>query len=1015
MAKIALRNYNKEIERLIEQGNIDEAIGHCRHILKTFPKYLEIYRLLGKAFLEEHKYNEAIDVFGRVLMAVPDDFVAHVGLSIIRDEENKLDDAIWHMERAFESQPSNAAIQGELQRLYGRRDGMEPPKIRMTRGALAQMYVQGELYPQAIAEIRAVLAEDPQRSDMQVLLALSYFKSGQKNDASDICDQLLKRYPYCFEANRIKVEMIPANAESVESTQVYRARVGDLDPYAHFNKGSVFQINDVPTDTVTLERYEYSPDDAGDGWSAGALGDGFDASSTPALTSSASSDAQPDWLKAGGFSDESFDPVQSMSEPDSSAQSQDDIPDFLRAAGWAESSQPEQPTSMFDEEPAEDLVPADMPDWLKDQAPASDDLNRITGPRPDAFSSDDTPDWMSNLGGQDADESLAGSAEQAQSSSDTPDWLSGLGDQPTDDSSSDMPEQAQASGDVSDWLSGLDTAEEAGSQAQEPEAVNTQEFDSDTPDWLSGLGGSQSSETENDSDIQTAGDAPDWLSELGGGQDKSDEAPAQPADIPDWLSGSEPKSEPDITSSVEDLGASAQEQDDAVAWLESLAAKHGAKPEELVTDPNKRSDIAPDWVQKAQSAGEIKSDAQPAFEQEVPKDEPVSDAANIGEQFFAEFESASEEQLATDETGMWLRDLDKNENEPAPDAVETGDNVHEIEPGSLPDWITGNDLTESEPAKAATSFEDQNINDNDLSDWLSGLDDEPSLEFTDDILHGSQRPPVPAKPEKTVEPKITKTDLPDWLSDVDSESDSNVEEVDDGWKEAAGSAQTDEPAPASQQPSATLTADLPDWLQGVDDEQEQPDEAQHTALPDVDELEPDDEAPWLHRERYEAEALQSEPTPTSPSDWHPIGEAETADAQPEPEQKAKPAPSQPRKNIVDYPPKPKPSSTAASSGGKKKSGKSPRPTKAGSQADINILSQAKAELDRGDIPAGLEHYARLIKKGKYLEEIIRDLRESLKRYPVEVGIWQMLGDAYNRANRLTEALEAYNKAEEQIR
>ena len=42
MAKVALRNYNKEIEQLIEQGGIDEAIGHCRHILKTYPKYLEV-------------------------------------------------------------------------------------------------------------------------------------------------------------------------------------------------------------------------------------------------------------------------------------------------------------------------------------------------------------------------------------------------------------------------------------------------------------------------------------------------------------------------------------------------------------------------------------------------------------------------------------------------------------------------------------------------------------------------------------------------------------------------------------------------------------------------------------------------------------------------------------------------------------------------------------------------------------------------------------------------------------
>ncbi|NJN80525.1 MAG: tetratricopeptide repeat protein [Anaerolineales bacterium] len=34
---------------------------------------------------------------------------------------------------------------------------------------------------------------------------------------------------------------------------------------------------------------------------------------------------------------------------------------------------------------------------------------------------------------------------------------------------------------------------------------------------------------------------------------------------------------------------------------------------------------------------------------------------------------------------------------------------------------------------------------------------------------------------------------------------------------------------------------------------------------------------------------------------------------------------------------------------------------------------------------------------------------------MEVNIWQALGDAYMRANRLKEALESYNKAEELIR
>jgi len=75
------------------------------------------------------------------------------------------------MERAFEDQPSNTAIQNELRRLYGRRDGTEPPRIRLSREALANMYAQGELFNQAITEIRAVLADDQNRPDLQVMLA----------------------------------------------------------------------------------------------------------------------------------------------------------------------------------------------------------------------------------------------------------------------------------------------------------------------------------------------------------------------------------------------------------------------------------------------------------------------------------------------------------------------------------------------------------------------------------------------------------------------------------------------------------------------------------------------------------------------------------------------------------------------------------------------------------------------------------------------------------------------------
>ena len=202
MAEMDLRAYIKEIDDLIERNQLDEAIAHCRHILQIYPKHLGSYRLLGKAYLEAKRFGDAADIFQRVLSAIPDDFVSHIGMAIVREDEGNLDSAIWHMERAFETNPANPAIRQELSRLIGRRDGLEPHKIRLTRGALARQYAQGELYSQAIAELRSALGEDPDRPDLEVLLGKMYWRAGQHAEAKDIFTQILEKLPYCLDANR---------------------------------------------------------------------------------------------------------------------------------------------------------------------------------------------------------------------------------------------------------------------------------------------------------------------------------------------------------------------------------------------------------------------------------------------------------------------------------------------------------------------------------------------------------------------------------------------------------------------------------------------------------------------------------------------------------------------------------------------------------------------------------------------------------------------------------------------
>jgi cytochrome c-type biogenesis protein CcmH/NrfG len=83
--------------------------------------------------------------------------------------------------------------------------------------------------------------------------------------------------------------------------------------------------------------------------------------------------------------------------------------------------------------------------------------------------------------------------------------------------------------------------------------------------------------------------------------------------------------------------------------------------------------------------------------------------------------------------------------------------------------------------------------------------------------------------------------------------------------------------------------------------------------------------------------------------------------------------------------------------------------------DAEFLSAAQSALDAKNIKESMQAYAKLIKKNRLLDEVIHDLREAIYRFPVDISIWQMLGDASMRANRLQDALDAYTKAEELLR
>jgi hypothetical protein len=226
-----------------------------------------------------------------------------------------------------------------------------------------------------------------------------------------------------------------------------------------------------------------------------------------------------------------------------------------------------------------------------------------------------------------------------------------------------------------------------------------------------------------------------------------------------------------------------------------------------------------------------------------------------------------------------------------------------------------------------------------------------------------------------------------------------------------------EPAASTEEQASELPVEeIPSWLSELDKEDEQA--VTPTAM--------DADLPaWLRDETGELVAEPTKIEPTRATDWQPVEktsepEPEPVMEQPEvqpPQPEPEPVMAQPEAvdvvNIIEEriaavqepappvePPKPvmKPKGT----------GKLTMPMDP-------VLGQARNELAGSNLNGALESYARLIKKGRFLDEVIYDLRDASYRFPVDVNIWQSLGDAYMRANRLQDALDAYTKAEELLR
>jgi len=952
MAEITLRSYSQEIDGLIELRRLDEAIAHCRQILQAYPKHLDTYRLLGKAYLEAKRYGDASDIFQRVLSSEPTDFVSHIGMSVIREDDGNLDSAIWHMERAFETNPANQVIQQELKRLFSERDGIEPLKVRLTRGALARMYANGELYPQAVAELRAALQDDPDRPDLQILLAEMYWRSNQQLEAAEISSQILEKLPHCREANRIIAAALQSSGKN-DAASVYLRRLAAVDPYTAFVESADADTASIDAASITIEKLESQPGEDIDefvrnkpDW-ATSLGAELDSEEEKP-------EGSPSWLELLSATDDADNSTPNPPEsnpfspdaPDGDAT----IPDWMREVGWddAVGEANEERLSFSDDEltkletntqAGDDLAPAEFPDWLKGIAP--EDVTEEAAP-----AASETP--------------IGGVA--------LPDWLQGVAEEVrTDIDEVETPpvvdEEPTAAEDI--------TISDAPTEAP-PETGDTGR---EVPTWLEDTvpGASESIVS--------------WL-----GSRIPDDSTAA-TDMPDAEVTSRPTdgspANTDITVSDEASTASMPEEKDTISWLDGVA--EAASLEQV--EPEDEAPTLPDLDEK----------------DDVPPLEQTSLAVT--------------RELSPDR----LREYEDRQNELTAGAVDDTDPPTPQEPAHWAPEFEDSKILQQLPEVSSDGDEaDTQASEEVASDWLNRLSD-PSM--------GPSAPP------------------PDLSLDADEAVAQTSEEVAADWLNRLSDPST---GPTAPPPSPDDQPEVPDWLRtlAVDPEkveaqeltsadEELLQEPSHEAetLSDAEPLMPDAPAEVAHVvDEAPAEILPvtdeapSEVIPVAdeapaeilpvadeaPSEVIPVADEAPAEILPAadeaPTETAPVAPEvleipiEEAPVLTEIPSEP---ATVVQEAAPKPPRYTPKP-KLTEEQTAAMFEQAWIAVSAGDIPAAAEQYMALTKNKHLLTRIIEDLQRALERHPEAPILWQVLGDAHMKADRLADAMEAYRQGLETI-
>lgn len=460
-------------------------------------------------------------------------------------------------------------------------------------------------------------------------------------------------------------------------------------------------------------------------------------------------------------------------------------------------------------------------------------------------------------------------------------------------------------------------------------------------------------------------------------------------ELPDWLRDEQPlEAEESVFSWLSDETTYEETADEAV---EAVTA--GADSAEADEDEGEEDDgivvteELPDWLREDQPV-QASAETPAWLEDESTEDEVEEETETPSLETTAALDLDDDGMVVTEELPDWLRDEQL---------------VEETTPSLswLSDESTYDDSlaeAEAETGDVTDRADEDELSDSDveeLPDWLQEeVEDEGELSFAAETEETTQ----PTAESSTISLEddgiVDVEGLPDWLRDEESVTVGEEEGTDKEVPDWLADVTEDDSVTVSDEELDLAEAEIPDWLQEVEQEEA------------VSETEPVDEAPeWLDMSTIEEDILTEvddfEVSATSarrsrvPGWLEKLRGDETDIVS---ESQAGDQAAEESLEEVTLQREPKPVSA-------KPQDQDPAAAK---------LSVATATLDAGDLEEALTIYQDLINESTLLDEIIDVLTNNLARYERMPVIYEVLGDAQMRNGQLSNALESYRSALENL-